>query len=58
MSDLDDPKDFIKNLRKTIEKGLDKEVVCYTNPYSTELIGAENILGTLEKGKKAELYNL
>ena len=54
MSDLEDHRDFIKNLRKTIEKGLSKEDALRAltiNP--AELVGGENILGTLEKGKKA-----
>ena len=54
MSDLEDPKDFIKNLRKTIEKGLSKEDALRALTITpAELVGAEDILGTIEKGKKA-----
>ena len=54
MSDLEDPKDFIKNLRKSIKKGLTKEEALRALTLSpAEFIGVENILGTLEKDKKA-----
>ena len=52
MSDLEDPKDFINNLRKTIEKGLPKKDV-YTNSHTSKIGWVDNMLGTLEKGKKA-----
>ena len=54
MSDLEDPKDFINNLRKTIEKGLPKKDALRALTLSpAKLVGADNMLGTLEKGKKA-----
>ena len=54
MSDIDSPKDFIKNLRKTIEKGLSKtEALKALTSTPASLIGEKNNIGTLEKGKKA-----
>ena len=53
MSDLEDPKDFINNLRKTIEKGLKKKMSTRINSYTSKIGWADNFLGTLEKGKKA-----
>ena len=53
MSDLEDPKDFIKNLRKSIKKGAYERRVLLFYTFPPEFIGVENILGTLEKDKKA-----
>ena len=54
MSDLKKPKDFIKNLRITIEKGLSKyEALDALTIIPATLIGEEDRLGSLEKGKKA-----
>ena len=48
MSDLEDPKDFANNLRKTIEKGL-KKIYALTQHY--KIVGADNIQN-FRKGKK------
>ena len=54
MFGLEDPKFFIKNLRKSIEKGLSKQEALNALTLSpAKMIGAENILGTLDVGKKA-----
>ena len=53
-ADLKDSKDFLKNLRIAIAKGLSKEdalAALTTTPAS--LIGADNIVGTLEAGMLA-----
>ena len=54
MSDLENSKDFIKNLRHSIEKGLTKEDALHALTLSpASLIGEENRIGSLVKGKKA-----
>ncbi|MBT3418009.1 MAG: amidohydrolase family protein, partial [Flavobacteriales bacterium] len=54
MSELKKPKDFIKNLRITIEKGLSKyDALDALTIVPSTLIGEEERLGSLEKGKKA-----
>ena len=53
-ADIKDPKDFLKNLRLAITKGLGKEdalAALTTTPAS--IIGADNIVGTLQAGKLA-----
>ena len=54
MSELKKPKDFIKNIRITIEKGLSKyDALDALTIVPATLIGEEERLGSLEKGKKA-----
>ena len=53
-SDLSEKKDFIKNIRLAVKKGLPQEIALKSltsNP--AKLIGVENIIGSLEKNKLA-----
>lgn len=53
-TDLENKKDFLKNLRKSIEKGLSKQSALKALTITpSELIGAEHLIGTLEPGKLA-----
>ena len=53
-TDSKDKKSFFKNLRLAIKSGLsEKEALNALTTIPAKLIGAENILGTLEKGKIA-----
>ena len=56
MSGLKNPSDFIKNLRISIRKGLNKKDALNSLTYiPASLLGKEDMLGTLEKGKNANL---
>ena len=53
-SDLEDKNDFLKNLKKTIDKGLNKsDALASLTTIPASLINMSNKLGTLESGKIA-----